>query len=593
MSSPLDCGRLFFPPGGSPNLQVMRPGLRGRIGLAGLIGLCVAWLIALSGVCAEHLAPPNVLLIMTDDQGFGDLGYHGNPVIRTPNLDRLAAESVRLTDFHVDPTCSPTRAALLTGRYSCRTGVWHTIMGRSLLRRDEVVIAQLFKEAGYRTAIFGKWHLGDSFPYRPWDRGFDECLIHLGGGIGQAPDYWGNTYFSPMLCHNGRWEKHEGYCTDIFFRHAIGYIREHREEPFFVYLPTNAPHAPLQVPDPYAEPYRKAGLPDNLARFYGMITNIDDNVGQLLRTLDELDLAKNTIVIFLTDNGSAGGGFNAGMRGKKGSMYEGGHRVPCFIRWPGKLAPKDVSGLAAHLDLLPTLADFCGINLPKELRLDGMSLRPYLEGDCKELPDRTLVVQVNRVEHPRPWQGSAVLRGPYRLINGKELYDLRSDPGQQRDIAAEHPEIVAELRAAYERWYRDVSQRFDEYCELVLGAPEQNPVTLCSHDWHGEIVPWDQTHIRKGEKGNGFWAVEFARPGRYRFELRDRPPYVSHALPSGKARLLIEGLGELEKTVSPPDEAAVFEVSVPAGKAKLRTVLELPDGTSRGFYFVVVRWLGP
>jgi arylsulfatase A-like enzyme len=535
---------------------------------------------------------PNVILIITDDQGYGDLHCNGNPLIKTPNLDRLAQESVRLTDFHVDPTCSPTRAALMTGRYSCRTGVWHTIMGRSLLRRDEVTMAQLFRQAGYRTAIFGKWHLGDSFPYRPWDRGFEECLIHLGGGIGQGPDYWGNTYFSPTLCHNGSWEKHEGYCTDIFFREALKFITSHRDEPFFVYLPTNAPHAPLQVEERYAQPYREAGLPDNLARFYGMITNIDENVGRLLESLKQLHLEEKTILVFMTDNGTAGGGFNAGMRGKKGSMYEGGHRVPCFIRWPGKLTPKEVPGLTAHLDLLPTLMDFCGVPLPKDLKLDGITLRPYLETE-QPVPERTLVVQVNRVDHPRPWAASAVLEGPWRLIDGKELYDLRSDPGQQHDVASEHPEKVAELRGAYERWYADVSQRFGEYCELVLGAPEQNPVILCSHDWHGNIVPWDQSQMQRGLKGQGFWAVEFARPGRYRFELRDRPPYVSFKLPKGRARLVVEGLLDAEKPIPPDAEGVVFEADLPAGKSKLEARHVGEDGSWRGFYFVVVTRVEP
>ena len=547
-----------------------------------------------SGICAaeDHPSRPNVILILTDDQGYGDLHFHGNPIIKTPNLDRLAQESVRLTDFHVDPTCSPTRAALMTGRYSCRTGVWHTIMGRSLLRRDEVTMAQLFRQAGYRTAIFGKWHLGDSFPYRPWDRGFEECLIHLGGGIGQGPDYWGNTYFSPTLCHNGTWEKHEGYCTDIFFREALKYITAHRDEPFFVYLATNAPHAPLQVEERYAQPYREAGLPDNLARFYGMITNIDENVGRLLDALKELRLEEKTILVFMTDNGTAGNGFNAGMRGKKGSMYEGGHRVPCFIRWPGRLTPRDVPGLTAHLDLLPTLMDFCDLPLPPNLKLDGITLRPYLETE-QPIPERTLVVQVNRVDHPQPWAASAVLRGPWRLIDGKELYDLRTDPGQQHHVASEHPEKVVELRRDYERWYADVSQRFGEYCELVLGAPEQNPVTLCSHDWHGEIVPWDQSQMQRGLKGQGFWAVEFAQPGRYRFELRDRPAYVSFKLPEGKARLVVEGLFDEEKPIPPGAESVVFEADLPTGKTKLEARHMAEDGSWRGFYFVVVTRVGP
>ncbi|HPZ82539.1 MAG TPA: arylsulfatase [Thermogutta sp.] len=529
------------------------------------------------------------MLVITDDQGYGDLACHGNPVIKTPNLDRLYQESVRLTDFHVDPTCSPTRAALMTGRYSCRTGVWHTIMGRSILRRDETTMADVFRRAGYRTAIFGKWHLGDNYPYHPWNRGFEECLIHFGGGIGQGPDYWGNTYFSPTLNHNGEWKKEEGYCTDIFFKRAMEFIQAHREEPFFVYLPTNAPHAPLQVEERYAEPYRQAGLPDALAKFYGMITNIDENMGRLMGLLRELKLESQTILIFMTDNGTAGSGFNAGMRGKKGSQYDGGHRVPCFIRWPGRLpAGQDFTHLAAHIDLFPTLLDLCDIPAPSEVKFDGISLKPYLAGGTATFPERTLFVQVNRIDHPVPWRLSAVLTERYRLIDGQQLYDIKEDPGQTKDIAAANAEVVNELRARYEAWYADVSQRFGEYCELVLGSDEENPATLCSHDWHGESVPWDQSQMEKGMVGNGFWAVEFAKAGRYRFALRDRPAHASTKLPQGKARLVVEGLFEEEKPIPANAEEIIFEANLPAGKARLQTFLTLPNGTQRGFYFVVV-----
>lgn len=532
---------------------------------------------------------PNVILVLTDDQGYGDLGCHGNQVIKTPHLDRLYHESLRLVDYHVDPTCSPTRAALMTGRYPCRTGVWHTIMGRSILRRDETTMAELFRRAGYRTAIFGKWHLGDNYPYHPWNRGFEECLVHFGGGIGQGPDYWGNTYFSPTLNHNGRWEKYEGYCTDIFFKNAMEYVTAHREEPFFVYLATNAPHAPLQVEDRYAEPYRQIGLSEDLAKFYGMITNIDENMGRLMEHLRTLELESRTILIFMTDNGTAGNGFNAGMRAKKGSPYDGGHRVPCFIRWPGHLPQnKDFSHLTAHIDILPTLLDLCGLPTPSEVKFDGISLKPYFAASGAPFPERTLFVQVNRIDHPVPWRLSAVLTDRYRLINGQELYEIKNDPGQTKDLAAASPTIVAELRHRYETWYADVSRRFDEYCELVLGADEENPVTLCSHDWHGESVPWDQSQMARGMAGNGFWAVEFAKPGRYRFALRDRPSYVAANLPQGTARLVVEGYLDEEKVIPPNSQELTFEAELPAGKTRLQTFLTLPNGTSRGFYFVVV-----
>ncbi|MFQ6097963.1 MAG: sulfatase-like hydrolase/transferase, partial [Armatimonadota bacterium] len=241
---------------------------------------------------------PNVVLVMTDDQGYGDLACLGNSVIETPNLDRLHGESVRLSNFHVDPTCSPTRASLMTGRYSSRTGVWHTIMGRSLLHKDEVTMADVFAASGYRTGIFGKWHLGDNYPFRPEDRGFQEVLVHGGGGVGQGPDYWGNDYFDDTYRHNGELEAFKGYCTDVFFENAVEFIEANKGRPFFVYLPTNAPHGPYNVAEEYQKPYLAKGVEARQASFYGMITNIDDNMGRLMRRLRDLGLEKDTILIF-------------------------------------------------------------------------------------------------------------------------------------------------------------------------------------------------------------------------------------------------------------------------------------------------------
>ena len=535
---------------------------------------------------------PNVVLVMTDDQGYGDLGCHGNPIIKTPNLDRLHRQSVRLTDFHVDPTCSPTRSALLTGRYSCRTGVWHTIMGRSILRRDEVTLGDMFSRAGYRTAIFGKWHLGDNYPYRATDRGFGESLVHGGGGIIQTPDYWGNTYFSPTLYHNGKPQPSDGYCTDVLFDAAIGFIEENRQRPFFVYLPTNVPHGPYQVDKSYSTPYVDAGVPQSLADFYGMLTNFDDNMGRLLEKLDDLGLQESTILVFMTDNGTSGRGFNCRMRGRKGSEYDGGHRVPCFIRWPAALeGGRDVDRLCAHIDLAPTLLDLCRISKPDHVKLDGTSLRRLLLSDGRPWPDRTLFVQSHRIEHPQPWRKSAVMTDRYRLVNGTELYDVSEDPDQKNDIAGQRGEVVAKLRKEYEQWYADVSTRFDEYCEIVLGSPEANPTTLTCHDWHGPQVPWNQGHIIRRLKANGFWVVEISRNGRYEFTLRERPAVAKHPMPGGTARLKI---GNLEQTT--PVEAGTTGVKIildlEAGKTRLQTWLTEPGGDTRGAYFVEVKYLG-
>jgi arylsulfatase A-like enzyme len=557
--------------------------------------------VAAAVLLAPSLAPaadrqPNVILIVTDDQGYGDLGCHGNPILKTPNLDKLHAQSVRLTNFHVDPTCSPTRSALLTGRYSSRTGVWHTVMGRSLLRRDEVTAANVFAAGGYRTGVFGKWHLGDNHPYRPQERGFGEVLTFGGGAIRNTPDVWGNNYFDDTLRHNGRLEKASGYCTDVFFAAATRFVEENKARPFFCYLPTNAPHAPYNAAGKYSQPYRDRGVPDQRARFYGMIANIDENVGRLLARLTELGLEDDTVVIFMTDNGTAagadakGGGYAAGMRGIKGSEYEGGHRVPCFLRWPGKLTGgRDVGRLTAHIDLLPTLIDLCALKKPDGVKFDGVSLRPLLTGKG-DWPERTMFVHSQRIDHPEKWRKCAVMTDRWRLVNGTELYDLPADPGQKTDVAAANAPVVAALRKAYDGWWADISGRFGEYCEIVVGSEKENPTALACHDWHGEIAPSGQDMVLKGVVANGFWAIDVARAGKYEITLRQQPAAAKFVIPATAARLKV---GETDETKAVPVGSAsvTFPVKLPAGKTRLQTWLTEKDGTSRGAYFVEVKWV--
>jgi len=443
-----------------------------------------------------------VVLIITDDQGYGDLGCHGNPVLKTPNLNRIWADSVRLTNFHVCPTCSPTRAALMTGLYNNRTGVWHTIAGRSLLREGVPTMADLFRAAGYRTAIFGKWHLGDNYPFRPQDRGFEEVLIHKGGGVGQTPDFWGNDYFDDTYFRNGRPERVRGYCTDVWFREAVRFIERCAREgaPFFCYIATNAPHSPYRVPEGYAAPYR-GRVPEARAKFYGMIANLDENVGKLWAALRRLGMEDDTVRVFTTDNGSSEGcsldrggfvkdGYNAGMRGKKGWIYEGGHRVPLFIRWPGGglSGGRDVPQLASAIDLLPTLLDLCGIGPPEGAKFDGLSLKPLLMGETRRWPDRAIVVdsQWGR-ERAVKWENSCVMTQRWRLVNGEELFDMLHDPGQRLDVSRKYPGVVSRLREVYERWWEDVSKGFDPPPAIVIGSEHENPSTLTAHDWHAPL----------------------------------------------------------------------------------------------------------
>jgi arylsulfatase A-like enzyme len=547
---------------------------------------------------------PNVVLVITDDQGYGDLACHGNPIIKTPHLDALYRDCVRLTDFHVSPCCTPTRAALMTGRHELRSGAWGTTWGRSMPRRDEVMMAQVFADSGYRTGCFGKWHLGDNYPFRPQDRGFQEVLVHGGGGVGQTPDYWGNDYFSDSYFRNGEPEKREGYCTDVWFDAAIEFIEKNRRRPFFCYLTTNAPHGPYHVAPEYERPYADQGVPAPQAAFWGMITNIDENVARLRTRLRSLDLEENTILIFMTDNGSSAGtrgpqGFNAGMRGAKGSLFDGGHRVPCFIRWPGGglEGGHDVDTLTAHVDLLPTLVEFCRLKEPGGFPLDGRSLAPLLRGETVRWPDRALFVQYRQsADPPTMWRG-AVMTQQWRLIGGRRLYDIQADPGQRDDVAAEHPKVVARLRKAYQAWWEGASKRFDEYCRIVLGSEQENPARLTAFDWHTR-TPWNQGHIRAGMAANGFWAVDVARAGEYEFALRRWPPEIDvpitaavdggKAIDATRARLTIADVDET-KTIPAEATEVRFRVKLNAGPAKLQTWLVDGDsGDSRGAYYVLV-----
>lgn len=573
---------------------------------------------------AQAAPPPNVVLVITDDQGYGDLACHGNPVIKTPALDRLHAKSVRLTNYHVSPTCAPTRASLLTGRYNNATGVWHTIMGRSLLRPGEVTMADSFRAAGYRTGIFGKWHLGDNYPCRPQDRGFDEALIHGGGGVWQTPDYFGNDYFDDTYLHNGKPVKHTGFCTDVWFDNATRFMSAAAtaKKPFFCYISNNAPHSPMWAPERYEAMYRNVeGLKE--PGFYGMITNIDDNMAKLSDFLDRQGLAENTILIFTTDNGTAAGAgvYNAGMRGMKGSPFEGGHRVPFFLHWPkgGLTGGRDVSRLTAHIDILPTLLDLCGVKRPDGPELHGRSLKPLLHNPEANWPHRTITVDSQRLENLVEWRQASVMTEQWRLVNpgpGKDLsqlalFDIRKDPGQTENVAPQYPDVVAKLKIEYDEWWSRVSARSGEYVRIGLGSPAENPVTLTAHDWHGDaaLQIWNQRNIRQAPAVNGFWAVQVARPGSYRIELRRWPreadlpiraPYKDpepnrettpgKAIPVVRARLQI-GNVDLTVQVAAGDKAAVFTVNLQPAPYELRTWFYDADGGERGAYYAYIRRL--
>ncbi|SNZ01158.1 arylsulfatase [Flagellimonas pacifica] len=558
---------------------------------------------------------PNIIIVITDDQGYGDLGHTGNPTIKTPNIDKFSKEAVNLTNYHVGTTCSPTRAGLMTGRNCNRNGVWHTIMGASILNKDETTFADVFKDNGYATGMFGKWHLGDNHPFLPQDRGFQEAFYHGGGGVGQTPDYWNNDYFDDTYFRNGVPEKKNGYCTDVWFDEAMKFITNQKENPFLCYLSLNAPHGPYNVPQEYYDLYKEEELSERQKRFYGMITNIDDNFSKLLGQIENLGIADNTLIIFTTDNGTASGAgaYNAGMRGMKGSEYDGGHRVPFIARWPkGNLeGGKSLDGLTAHVDVFPTLMALAGLSpFAPEKVMDGKDISSYLLGK-EEIMDRYLVTDTQRVPWPIKGKQSCVMNGNWRLVKGKELYNISEDPGQKNDIADQHKERVKEMSAFYQEWWDDVAKE-TKYSTIDLGTSKAVDVITC-HDAHtkDEYPPWNQTMVRKGKAMKPApFSVNFVSPGTYRFHLRRWPAesklalgaYINDSIPptsfknarvKGRAMKFVNAHLEVanQKKSAKIDnkaQSAMFEMDVPKGATKLLAYFDMENGGKTNAFYINV-----
>lgn len=461
-----------------------------------LQSLALFCLAATSALAALEGSRPNIIFVITDDQGFGDLSVHGNPVLKTPHLDRMHGESIRFNNWHNSPTCSPTRAALLTGRHEFRNGVTHTILERERLAPKATTIAQVLKGAGYHTGIFGKWHLGDEEEYRPNRRGFDEQFIHGGGGIGQSypgscGDAPGNTYFDPAILHNDKFVKTKGYCTDIFFQQATSWMEGKKAsgQPFFCWIATNAPHAPYIARPEDKKLYEGKGLTEEVEHFFGMLHNIDENMGRLSAKLDEWDISKNTLLVFMNDNGGTAGVkvFNAGMRGSKGSPWLGGTRAISFWRWPGTLKPGESDALTAHIDFFRTAAEIAGAPLSDTLldqSAEGRSLIPLLQNPKAEWRDRFLFSQTGRWRkgsNPDEAKGvSACVRNTqYTLVRESapnaewQLFDVTKDPAQSQDISAAHPEVVQVLKEEYDAWWTSLKGQYDIH-EQAIG-PKLNP----------------------------------------------------------------------------------------------------------------------
>jgi arylsulfatase A-like enzyme len=580
---------------------------------------------------------PNVILIMTDDQGYGDLACHGNPVARTPSLDALHEQSIRLSDFHAAPMCTPTRGQLLTGLDAARNGAVNVSSGRTLLRADMKTMADVFRAGGYGTGLFGKWHLGDNYPYRPQDRGFDESLWFPSSHISSLPDHWENDYFDDVYRRNGSPVRYQGYCTEVFFREAMAWMQDRiaAHEPFLTYLPTNAPHAPLWVPredrqsiqeafarDGHRLPPLSEHLRESIISFLAMIRNVDSQVGRLRHFLREQGVERDTIVIFMTDNGSTFGPtyYNAGMRGQKCQLWEGGHRVPCFLHWPaGELGvPREIGGLTQVQDVLPTLIELCGLERPGGVKMDGMSLAPVLRGKAQVPEDRMLTVNFSRMpgelDYPTPdspsimrRSGSAVLWRRWRLLEGAALYDLDSDPQQKVNVAHRHPEIARRMREHLDVWWRDVEPVANQVQRITIGSDAENPMVLSACEWMDVFVD-QQRQVRVAERRNGYWHLQVDAAGEYRLQLRRWPQEsglrlreacpatqltdgeltAGVALPIAQARVLIGGQMHTQP-VGPADEAASFCVNLAAGATLLHTWFDDEDNQPIcGAYYVSV-----
>ena len=552
---------------------------------------------------------PNVIVIMSDDQGGGDYGFLGNKVIRTPELDAMFERSAMLSRFYVSPVCAPTRASLMTGRYNYRTRCVDTYRGRAMMDTDEITIAEILRDAGYRTGIYGKWHLGDNYPLRPMDQGFQDCLVHRGGGIGQPSDPIGaeGKYTDPTLFKNGVETPMKGYCTDIYFESAMKFIASSvaEEKNFFTYIATNAPHGPFHdVPEELYQKYLKVDFrpillnkniqpnrlkteTDKLARIAAMITNIDENVGRLFRKLDALGVRENTIVVYLNDNGPNSMRYVGNMRGMKTHVDDGGVRSPLLFHWPAKVDPlKTSAALCAHIDVLPTILDACDVPAPADRKIDGRSFLPLLTSDNASWPTRQVVLQTHRGNVPQKYHHFSLHEDSWKLVHpsgfGKEsfsgppqlqLYNLSKDPRQQNDVSTEHPEVFKRLKQSYEDWFADVSStRPNNYDppRIVVGTV---------HERRSVLTPQD---LRR----DGGWLLETRAAGAYEVELIFK---AGHS--TGKATITA-GSARTQVDISAGKARGHFtRMQLPSGKFKFSVDVVL-DGKTRGPHQVILTWQG-
>lgn len=542
----------------------------------------------------------NVILIMTDDQGGWDYGFLGNKILNTPNLNAMAERGARMSRFYVSPVCTPTRANLMTGRYNYRTRAIDTYIGRAMMEPEEVTIAEVLKPAGYRTGIFGKWHLGDCYPMRPQDQGFEEVLVLRGGGIGQPsdPPEGAGKYTDPVLFHNGEKKQMKGYCTDIYFDHAMKFIEQNEADnkPTFIYLATNAPHGPFDdVPEALREKYKAMDLNDaygytlnpkrkneklfdKTSRVFSMIENIDQNIGRLFKHLKQIGAYDNTLVLFLNDNGPNGPRYVGPHQGSKGSVNEGGIRSPLLAHWPAQLKPGTVNGrIAAHYDVFPTILAATGVSKPKSLKLDGKNILPLLKNEADNWPERALFMQWHRGDEPTARTNAAVVTQNYKMTFSKpdapgKLFQLVDDPGERHDLSQEKPAIAKRLTNQYDQWFADVSHtRPDNYAppRIHVGNPKETTTVLTRQDWR-----------YSGPKGKGWtrdargvWLITVEEDGNYDLKVQ-----FSKSQPPLPSELTMKVGNDLFHAVVPADQAEHVFKNVTLHKGEQTVDVKIIEG---------------
>lgn len=584
----------------------------------GVLSLTSCCLLFAAG-CSDQPATekPNVIVILTDDQGYGDVGYHGNDAIHTPTIDSMANDGVIFSNFYVSTRCAPTRAALMTGRYPSRTGVYHVTAGGYNLAAGEKTMAEYFREAGYNTGIMGKWHIGDHYPYLPADQGFDYSLIHHGGAIGQIADhpdnYWDMTkplsqrkqcYFSPTLYKNRKEYQSEGYCADVFTDHALEFIDKHENNPFFLYLAYNTPHDPYQVPEKYLSMYEDLEVQPEMdtsngsafrlndyvaAKYvYAMMSNMDDNLSRVVGKLKELSISDNTVIVFLSDNGPARYRYNGNLRGKKGQVFEGGIKVPCFINYESLPQSTKVEESAAHIDILPTLAHLCHFELDdKHHPADGINLIPLIEGEPETAGSRTLFLR--ETGYMEPFKEMMVRRGDYKLVGMDgppdpqfKLFNLERDPYEKQDLSSEKPEKVNELKNSMDSLYKEmVKSPALRIHPIIIGSEKENPVRLSRHECVNTFSQgWFSRYYM------GYYKIRVAEAGYYDFSLSFQEPINI----KGNMHLRVGPIGrKMKVTESPVSEFQFEEVFLDKDDYVLHTWFQKNDQLISPFYVEVER----